>query len=46
MEIVHLLTEDLIHTETHLQNIIAINRNHDWDEEEDYDFQQLDLLHA
>ncbi len=44
MEIVHLLKEDLGNAETHLNNIISINRNREWDEEEDYDFNFLDAL--
>lgn len=46
MEILHFLPEDITHTHSDLRNIIAINRNRDWDDDEDYDFQVTDALLA
>lgn len=40
MEIVHFLPEDIQHMHADLHNIISINKNHDWDDDEDYDFNQ------
>ena len=44
MEIVHFLLEDIAHINLDLQNIISINKNHDWNDDEDYDFNLNDAL--